>query len=48
VNTNGNLNNYLCPENGDIYYNGVAGTQMWVVPKNNSAEFDIRTDITPY
>jgi hypothetical protein len=42
------LDNYLCPESGEIYYNGVAGTQLWVVPKNNSDTFDIRTDVTPY
>jgi hypothetical protein len=42
------LDDYLCPETGDIDYNGVGGTQFWVVPKSDSAEFDIRTDPTPY
>jgi hypothetical protein len=42
------LESYLCPESGDIDYNGVAGSQFWVVPKSDSAEFDIRTDPTPY
>jgi hypothetical protein len=38
----------MCPENGDILYNGLEGTQFWVVPKNNSDTYDIRTDVTPY
>jgi hypothetical protein len=29
-------------------YNGLEGTQFWVVPKNNSDTYDIRTDVTPY
>jgi hypothetical protein len=42
------LYDYLCPETGNIDFNGSSGTQMWVVPKNNSDEFDIRIDPTPY
>jgi hypothetical protein len=41
VNIQHGLDNYLCPESGDIYFNGVNGTHLWVVPKSDSDEYNI-------
>ena len=38
----------LCPETGDIPINGEFGTTLWVIPKSNSAEYNIKNDVTPY
>jgi len=29
------VNYTLCPETGDIDYNGFTGTNLWVIPKGN-------------
>ena len=37
-----------CPEKGNYGINGNIGTNLWVVPVQNSAEYNIWWDPEPY
>lgn len=37
-----------CPERGDIGYGGNMGTNLWVIPAQNSEIYNIYEDSTPY
>jgi hypothetical protein len=39
---------YLCPENGNINVGGLLGTSLWILPVQNSDNYDFKVDPTPY